>query len=71
MFQDMKVGTRLSIAFGVVLALLVGVILVGISRMANINEALRSITEENNEQIRHVAEIRAASYAIGAVRAQS
>src|SRR5262245_11099949 len=65
MFQDMKVGTRLALAFGVVLVLLVGVIMVGVSRMASINEALRTITEENNEQIRHAQEIRAASYATG------
>jgi methyl-accepting chemotaxis protein len=65
MFNDMKVGTRLAMAFGVVLLLLVGVVLVGVSRMANINESLRAITQENVVQINHAQEIRAASYAVG------
>lgn len=65
MFNDMKVGTRLAMAFGVVLMLLVGVVLIGISRMANINESLRAITQENAVQIAHAQEIRAASYAVG------
>jgi methyl-accepting chemotaxis protein len=65
MFNDMKVGTRLAMAFGVVLMLLVGVVLIGVSRMANINESLRAITQENVVQITHAQEIRAASYAVG------
>ncbi|WP_129777075.1 HAMP domain-containing methyl-accepting chemotaxis protein [Peristeroidobacter soli] len=65
MFNDMKVGTRLAVAFGVVLVLLVGVVLIGVSRMANINESLRAITQENVVQIAHAQEIRAASYAVG------
>ncbi len=64
MFNDMKVGTRLAIAFGVVVMLLVGVVLIGVSRMASINESLRGITQENAVQIAHAQEIRAASYAV-------
>jgi methyl-accepting chemotaxis protein len=64
MFNDMKVGTRLAVAFGVVLTLLVGVVLIGVSRMANINESLRAITRENVVQMTHAQEIRAASYAV-------
>lgn len=64
MFNDMKVGTRLAIAFGVVLTLLVGVVLIGVSRMANINESLRGITQENVVQMTLAQEIRAASYAV-------
>ncbi|MFC4314994.1 methyl-accepting chemotaxis protein [Steroidobacter flavus] len=64
MFNDMKVGTRLAIAFGVVLILLVGVVLIGVSRMANINESLRAITQENVAQMTHAQEIRAASYGV-------
>ncbi|HWK50256.1 MAG TPA: methyl-accepting chemotaxis protein [Steroidobacter sp.] len=65
MFNDMKVGTRLAMAFGVVVILLVGVVLVGVTRMANINEKLRAITQENAIQTAHAQEIRAASYALG------
>ncbi|GFE81865.1 methyl-accepting chemotaxis protein [Steroidobacter agaridevorans] len=64
MFNDMKVGTRLAIAFGVVLVLLVGVVMVGVSRMANINEQLRSITDENIVQMQLAQEMRAASYSV-------
>lgn len=65
MFSDMKVGTRLAIAFGVVLTLLVGIILVGISRMASINDNLKAIAEENVMLMSHAQEIRAASYSTG------
>jgi methyl-accepting chemotaxis protein len=54
----MRVGTRLAIAFGVVLALLVGVLLVGISRMALVNDLLHSITAENNVELWDSANIR-------------
>ncbi|WP_269813392.1 methyl-accepting chemotaxis protein [Peristeroidobacter agariperforans] len=64
MFNDMKVGTRLAIAFGVVLTLLVGVVMVGVSRMGHINESLRAIAEENVVQMQHAQEVRAASYAV-------
>jgi methyl-accepting chemotaxis protein len=64
MLNEMKVGTRLAIAFGVVLALLVGVVMIGVSRMAVVNEQLRSITDENVVQMQLAQEIRAASYAV-------
>src|SRR5579859_7476518 len=53
MFRDMKVGTRLMVAFGAVLVLLVAVIGVGLMRMAAIRANLRSITEENIVAMRH------------------
>src|ERR1700760_4789724 len=53
MFRDMKVGTRLLMAFGAVLVLLVAVIAVGIARMAAIRGNLRTITEENIVAMRH------------------
>ncbi len=65
MFQDMKVGTRLSLAFGVVLVLMIGVIAIGVGRMSLINEGMRAVTEENNRQVRFAQEARAASYSIG------
>jgi methyl-accepting chemotaxis protein len=48
MFTDLKVRTRLALAFGVVLLLLVGVVTLGITRLAQMNDGLRRITEENN-----------------------
>ena len=53
MFGDLKVGTRLTVAFGAVLVLLVAVIGVGLLRMSAIRENLRSITEENIVAMRH------------------
>ncbi|HEY4365657.1 MAG TPA: methyl-accepting chemotaxis protein [Steroidobacteraceae bacterium] len=62
MFQDMKVATRLALAFGVVLALLVGVIMVGVSRMELIQTNLRSITDVNNVEMLRAQDMRASSY---------
>ena len=53
MFRDLKVGTRLSVAFGAVLVLLAAVIGVGLLRMAAIRANLRSITDENIVAMRH------------------
>ncbi len=55
MFRDMKVGTRLLLAFTAVLVLLVAVIGVGLIRMAAIRANLHSITEENIVAMRHAA----------------
>jgi methyl-accepting chemotaxis protein len=62
MFSEMKVSTRLALAFGLVLVLLVGVIGLGISRMARVNEGLRAITEENNVEMTHANSMRAAAF---------
>ena len=62
MFSEMKVSTRLALAFGLVLVLLVGVVGLGISRMARVNEGLRTITEENNAEMNHATSMRAAAF---------
>jgi methyl-accepting chemotaxis protein len=58
----MKVSTRLALAFGLVLVLLVSVIGLGISRMARVNEGLRAITEENNVEMTHANSMRVAAF---------
>ena len=58
MLERMKVGTRLAIAFGIVLALLIGVVVTGVGRMAAVNDLLHSITAENNVQARGASSIR-------------
>ena len=45
MFQKMKVSTRLAVAFGLVLVLLLGVIAVAVNRMHNIDGEMRQITD--------------------------
>jgi len=67
MFADMKVSTRLAVAFGAVLLLLVGMLVTGISRMAVVNEHLHAITEENNVESREAKEIRGDAFRIGLV----
>src|SRR5947209_6413388 len=62
MFSSMRVGTRLAIAFGVVVVLLAAVIFVGVNRMASINEGLRVVTEENNAEVLHAISLRAAIF---------
>jgi methyl-accepting chemotaxis protein len=62
MFSEMKVSTRLALAFGLVLVLLVSVVGLGISRMARVNEGLRAITEENNVEMTHANSMRAAAF---------
>jgi methyl-accepting chemotaxis protein len=64
MFGEMKVSTRLALAFGVVLVMLVGVVAMGISRMARVNEGLRVITEENNVEMNHATGMRGAAFQV-------
>jgi methyl-accepting chemotaxis protein len=64
MFREMKVATRLALAFGAVLLVLVAVLLVGISRMAVVNDHLHAITSENNIEARGAKEIRGHAFQI-------
>ena len=62
MFSNMKVATRLSVAFTIVLLLLLAVVGLGVSRLALINEGLREITQENNVEMAHALAMRAAAF---------
>jgi len=66
MFSDMKVSTRLTLAFGVVLLLLLSVIGVGVSRIAQVNDRLHTITDENNVEARHATGMRGAAFQVAA-----
>ena len=50
MFADLKVSTRLAVAFGTIVVLLVIVITLGVSRMTVLNDHLHSITDENDPE---------------------
>jgi methyl-accepting chemotaxis protein len=65
MFANMKVSSRLALAFSAVLILLVGVLLTGINRLAVVNDHLRAITDENNIEGSAAKEIRQDIYRIG------
>ena len=64
MLEKMKVGARLSVAFGAVTLLLIAVLAVGLLRMAAIHENLRAITEENIIAMRHAAAMRGHAFQI-------
>src|SRR5689334_21302100 len=65
MFRDMKVATRLTLAFSIVLLLLLSVIVVGITHMQRIDHELGVITELNNVEIHHATEMQSLSLDIG------
>src|SRR6185437_5659965 len=58
MFTDLKVGTRLALAFGAVLLLLVGMAVTGITRLSVVNDHLHAITDEIDVEARDAKEIR-------------
>ena len=64
MFSDLKVGTRLGLAFGAVLLLLALTLVTAISRMSVVNDHLHAITDENNVEARAAKEIRGDSFRI-------
>ena len=62
MFSNLKVRTRLTVSFGIVLVLLVAIVGLGITRAALLNERLKAITLENNVKSTHAWNMRAAAY---------
>ncbi len=51
MFKNMKIGQRLGLGFGCVLALMSILIIIGIDSMANINGRLEGIVNDNNVKV--------------------
>jgi len=67
MFADMKVSTRLALAFSAVLVVLLAILLTGITRLAVVNGHLHAITDENDVEERAAREIRQTTWQIGVV----
>ncbi|MCW5625356.1 MAG: methyl-accepting chemotaxis protein, partial [Burkholderiales bacterium] len=65
MFSNLKIGARLGIGFGVVAALLIAVLWVGLSRMGLIAEHVRAITQENIPATEQVTLMQAGQYEMG------
>ena len=61
MLSNLKVSTRLMLAFGLLGTLLVAVLLVGTSRLSSVNTHAREITD-NNTQVREATAIRTGIY---------
>jgi len=64
MFDDMKVRTRLLLAFGTVVTLLLVVLAIGINRMSVINAGVHTITAENNPELEHATRMLITQYQI-------
>ena len=65
MFSEMKVATRLSLAFGVVLTVLIGIIALAIDRMGQVNDRLHTITDEDMVEMTQATGMRAAAFEVG------
>jgi len=46
MFSNMKIGMRLAVGFGIVVALLVAIAVIGLTRLASLNASLENITND-------------------------
>jgi methyl-accepting chemotaxis protein len=62
MFTQMRVGARLALAFGVILLMMLAVIGMSLTRMASLNDGLRTITQENMIELAHAASMKAAAF---------
>ncbi len=60
MFKNMKIGLRLGLGFGCVLALMSILIIIGIDSMANINGRLDGIVNDNNVKVSLSVDLRGA-----------
>ncbi len=60
MFKNMKIGLRLGLGFGCVLALMSILIIIGIDSMANINGRLEGIVNDNNVKVSLSVDLRGA-----------
>jgi methyl-accepting chemotaxis protein len=71
LFTDVKIGTRLGIGFGIILALTVILVAAGVHYLNETSSKLDRIVVVNNAKIKHAATIRAAvadiSYLVGEV----
>ncbi len=54
MFNNMKIGKRLGMGFGIVMILIIVLIWLGMSRMSGLNDQLHQITDVDNKKIRLV-----------------
>jgi len=62
---NLKIGVRLGLGFGLVLALMIALAMLGVSRLAHINDSLDRIVNDNNIQIKAISEMRQSVMAIG------
>lgn len=61
---NLKIGVRLALGFGLVLTLMVALALIGVSRMAHIQQSLDGIVNDNSAKIKSISEMRRAVLSI-------
>ena len=61
---NLKISVRLAVGFGLVLALMVALALIGVSRMAQIQRSLDNIVNDNSAKIKSIGEMRRAVLSI-------
>lgn len=66
-FKDMKIGTRLGVAFGLVLLVTIIAAVLTLSKVADIQENLRDIVTDNNVKIRLINEMSNSTHTIARV----
>ncbi len=64
-FENMNIGLRLSLGFGIVLALMLAMALAGVVKMSQLNAGLDGIVNDNDVQIKAIMEMRHNVMAIG------
>ena len=62
---NLKIGIRLGLGFGLVLVLMIAMALIGVGRMAQIEDSLDGIVNENNVMAKSAFEMRQSVLAIG------
>ena len=67
MFADLKVSTRLALAFGAVLVLLIATLVTGISRLSVVNDHLHTIADEKDVERREAKEARSNAFQMALV----
>ncbi|HYC42108.1 MAG TPA: methyl-accepting chemotaxis protein [Noviherbaspirillum sp.] len=63
--SNLKIGIRLGLGFGLVLVLMIALALIGISRMAKIEQSLDNIVNQNNVMTKAAFEMRQSVLSIG------
>jgi methyl-accepting chemotaxis protein len=65
MFKDMRVASKLALGFGIVIAMLVAVILTGITSMAKINDATTEVVDDRYPKVRSSMEMQRNTLNVG------
>jgi hypothetical protein len=65
MLERLKIGTRLAVGFGLVSLVLAAVVVTGVTRLAALDDDIKTITRTNNVEMRHASEMQSVSLQIG------